>query len=475
MPAELVVVKGKDRGLTLVFKPDGVHTIGRSEDSALRLKGDKKVSTAHATITATSGDRWLLEDLGSTNGTYVNGERISQAPLRTGDRVKIGHTLLVFHADAANVKPTDLSSRMGGSSAGGGDGAGKSDAATPPPSRSRSGTRSRSRSSSAAVLERPTSRLTGDAESTTQSLLAIVDALSDPPDLKTKLAQALKVILSTTRAARAILFLRDPDAGGLVCASAIGRDDTSENVAVDGDVLRRAVGGELAAPSGDLHASAAPVKVQDQVLGALYVDAPGGRSASPFEGRFLGAAAASIASAVRSDRLEKLARTAVEIVALAAVQPVRVPLELASLVAATQRIFGPVAEARGLGFDVALPASLVVLGDETLLSRALDRLVEAALAQAKGGIRIAAELQGGIARLVVSRGGSPLAEGLARELASPQGVGADLESALARLSEGPLALARGAVGRSGGRLLVEPGPAPLAASFVLELPLATMA
>ena len=42
MPAELVVVKGKDRGVSLALKADCAHTIGRADECDLRLKGDKK-------------------------------------------------------------------------------------------------------------------------------------------------------------------------------------------------------------------------------------------------------------------------------------------------------------------------------------------------------------------------------------------------------------------------------------------------
>ena len=51
--------------------------IGRGTDAAIRLDDDY-VSTRHARI-ASSGDQWFVEDLGSTNGTYIGSSRISQA------------------------------------------------------------------------------------------------------------------------------------------------------------------------------------------------------------------------------------------------------------------------------------------------------------------------------------------------------------------------------------------------------------
>ena len=67
--------------------------IGRGSDALIRLDDDY-VSTRHARI-ASSGDQWFVEDLGSTNGTYVGSVRITQPTAITlGTQVRIGKTLL---------------------------------------------------------------------------------------------------------------------------------------------------------------------------------------------------------------------------------------------------------------------------------------------------------------------------------------------------------------------------------------------
>ena len=67
--------------------------IGRGADAAIRLDDDY-VSTRHARIAA-SGDQWFVEDLGSTNGTYVGSVRITQpTTLTLGTQVRIGKTVL---------------------------------------------------------------------------------------------------------------------------------------------------------------------------------------------------------------------------------------------------------------------------------------------------------------------------------------------------------------------------------------------
>ena len=67
--------------------------IGRGSDAAIRLDDDY-VSTRHARIAA-SGDQWFVEDLGSTNGTYIGSVRITQPTTITlGTQVRIGKTIL---------------------------------------------------------------------------------------------------------------------------------------------------------------------------------------------------------------------------------------------------------------------------------------------------------------------------------------------------------------------------------------------
>ena len=70
--------------------------IGRGTDTTLPLS-DPRASRAHAAITYT-GDRFILTDLGSTNGTRVNGDTLTGGHvLRDGDHIGIGDTTITFH------------------------------------------------------------------------------------------------------------------------------------------------------------------------------------------------------------------------------------------------------------------------------------------------------------------------------------------------------------------------------------------
>lgn len=73
---------------------DGEVTIGRGGGCTVPLPADTFVSQVHARAYERDGKLWL-EDLGSTNGTFVNGRQVREpVSLRRGDRVQVGETVL---------------------------------------------------------------------------------------------------------------------------------------------------------------------------------------------------------------------------------------------------------------------------------------------------------------------------------------------------------------------------------------------
>ena len=77
-------------------------TIGRSRVNDIALLSDQGVSRVHALVERL-GSAWCLRDLGSRNGTSVNGERLVTArALRNGDHIMIGSWRAVFHDDREN-------------------------------------------------------------------------------------------------------------------------------------------------------------------------------------------------------------------------------------------------------------------------------------------------------------------------------------------------------------------------------------
>jgi hypothetical protein len=86
---------GSGRNLQLT---EGTHVIGRGQDSTFRLP-DTGVSRRHLEITW-DGQTATLSDLGSTNGTMVNGNSVQTWQLTDGDVIRVGHSSLVFRTQA---------------------------------------------------------------------------------------------------------------------------------------------------------------------------------------------------------------------------------------------------------------------------------------------------------------------------------------------------------------------------------------
>jgi len=91
-PSSVTIVAGGNKGESVSLS-EAPLLIGRGTDAAIRLDDDY-VSTRHARIVS-SGGQWFVEDLGSTNGTYVGPRRITQpTAIGPGSQVRIGKTVL---------------------------------------------------------------------------------------------------------------------------------------------------------------------------------------------------------------------------------------------------------------------------------------------------------------------------------------------------------------------------------------------
>ena len=93
--ALLIVQRGANAGSRFLLDTD-VVTAGRHQESDIFLD-DISVSRKHATFTRTT-DGFVVKDLGSLNGTYVNRDLVEERLLRPGDEVQIGKFRLVFFA-----------------------------------------------------------------------------------------------------------------------------------------------------------------------------------------------------------------------------------------------------------------------------------------------------------------------------------------------------------------------------------------
>ena len=92
-PTQLVVTQGSLAGTTVALQGQTI-TLGRAHDSTIVLDDDY-ASSRHARIYPDQSGQWIVEDLNSTNGTYLDRTRLtSPTPLQPGTAIRIGRTVI---------------------------------------------------------------------------------------------------------------------------------------------------------------------------------------------------------------------------------------------------------------------------------------------------------------------------------------------------------------------------------------------
>lgn len=106
--ASLFVIQGADQGKRFELRPGSIG-LGRDHSNVIRLH-DTEVSRRHAEIRL-DDDQYRVVDLGSANGTFLNGHMVDQAPLRTGDRLQLGQTVMLYNEGSLGNR-RDLTARV---------------------------------------------------------------------------------------------------------------------------------------------------------------------------------------------------------------------------------------------------------------------------------------------------------------------------------------------------------------------------
>jgi len=92
--AYLYVLTGQNEGLAYPLEYEEIH-IGRDEANHITLEGDDRASRHHCLL-RWEGNSWVIHDNNSTNGTFVNGQRVTQQTLQVGDIVTFGASQFQF-------------------------------------------------------------------------------------------------------------------------------------------------------------------------------------------------------------------------------------------------------------------------------------------------------------------------------------------------------------------------------------------
>jgi signal transduction histidine kinase/pSer/pThr/pTyr-binding forkhead associated (FHA) protein len=276
--ASLFVIQGADQGKRFELA-DGAAGLGRDATNAIRLH-DHEVSRRHAEVRRDGdGDGYRVVDVGSANGTYLNGQAIEQAALKPGDQVRLGQTVMLFDATPPSVRElTDRVDLLGLASPG-----------------DRSAIlRSIPADEGSRVLEAPGSA--GEWLKERLASLAVMyraaQAISSVVEIDALLPQVLQLVFDSIGADRGAILLRD-EAGELVPKAVRWRGpaDPDERLTISRTIVdhvlikgQGVITSDAPADSrfgpaqsivdyGIREAMCVPVQGRHATLGVLYVDA----------------------------------------------------------------------------------------------------------------------------------------------------------------------------------------------------------
>ncbi|MCA9242471.1 MAG: FHA domain-containing protein [Phycisphaerales bacterium] len=276
----LYVLQGPDKGRTLKTS-DPVVPIGRGSEQIPLT--DQTVSRRHAEMREMDG-AWTLDDLGSANGTWVNGVRVTKSVrLKHGDQIRVGSTLLVYAGDETIEQvsgtgiPTDLVSLDAG--------ADRLDAAIV----------SRVSNDDSVIMAAPDTALAVKAWKIMRELSLIIGG---PLGIEQLLARVLDIIFEEIDAQRGMIILRDEETNELIpevvrFASRKARAEASKTTifasrTIINDVLDKVEGvlcsnvetderfraGKSVQNLGMRSVICVPIVAREQAFGVIHLDCP---------------------------------------------------------------------------------------------------------------------------------------------------------------------------------------------------------
>lgn len=279
--ASLHVLQGPDKGRTLKAVDDTV-LIGRGSDQVPLT--DQTVSRRHAELTRETG-AWVLRDLNSANGTYVNGVRIQEPTrLKHGDQIRLGSTVLMYSgedsieqlsgenipADLVTLDPDTL-------------GVDSAVVASVPSA------------DDSVVLAAPDTAYAVKSWKAVRQLTDVIGSLLAPDQL---LQRVMDIVFDEVPAERGVIFIRDEESRELIPAVVRFRSrkaraeatrtaiiasrtivdhvvETHEGVLCSNAVSdERSFGGKSVRELGMRSVICAPIMAREQILGVMHLDCP---------------------------------------------------------------------------------------------------------------------------------------------------------------------------------------------------------
>ena len=272
----LFVIQGRNQGgrYDLATQP-GAVTIGREAGNVVQLD-DNEVSRRHAEIRHV-GDGFVVGDLRSSNGTFVNDRKVERAELAGGDRIRVGRTVLLYAASQADEEAAALV-----------------DIVSPASQADGSRIVRTMRDDDSIMLAAPEAaqgRWLSRARSNVQVMYRTALAVSHTLDIDELLGRVLELVFEWVAADRGCVMLRDPESGELRVKSrrdrhegaggslAISRTildyvlDNGEGVLTsDAQEDDRFASGNSVVRTGVREAICVPLQGRYGTVGVIYVD-----------------------------------------------------------------------------------------------------------------------------------------------------------------------------------------------------------
>lgn len=269
MPARLILVRGDGPS---EYPLSAFNTVGRHPDNTVQVL-DRIVSKEHCRITRGANGEYTLRDVGSLNGSYVNGQRVSEHALTTGDQLTLGNTVLRFENDEEDQHEPELRN------------------VTMMPGQVQSQVRSRV---DAAAHFQPVGEVTNmESLKSDYEKLRVAHELSMKLSVGTDLAELLQKIVDETfaviRADRAVILLTDKETGQLA-PRYVRQKREGEEIRLSSSILDEVKNNKKAVLSSDAMVDerfkaaksiimqgirstmCVPLLFGDELLGAMHMD-----------------------------------------------------------------------------------------------------------------------------------------------------------------------------------------------------------
>lgn len=279
---KLLVLNGERKGFVFRFN-DQKLGIGRDPSNALMIP-DRRVSRFHASVYPRD-QQWWIEDVGSVNGTLVNGRPVNTQILNYSDEIRLGSTILKFvQSNAPEIEDSNSHTQVR--------------VISDKDSSSKVNIELALRSSPDVFEEKALPADTGELAALYKRLLIIYRVSLDlgvVSDLRTLCSRILESVLGVIKADRGFIMLRDEESGQLVLQAVykkpgLQEDDeisfshtVCEQVMNSGESLMISDAGQDSrfkeaqsiVLQGIRSTMCVPIKSKDRVLGILYVDTKG--------------------------------------------------------------------------------------------------------------------------------------------------------------------------------------------------------